>query len=77
MIATAMSVYGNVSKAQHAAQTKNLITEGQESTHHDQSSEVQTPSQAEAQDGQDEAQARRNAMQQSVLESFDRTKARH
>ena len=77
MIATAMSVYGNVSKAQQKAQTQNLITEGQEGTHHSHSGEVQTASQIEAQDGQDEAQARRSAMQQSVLESFDRTKARH
>jgi len=61
MIATAMSVYGNVGQAQAKAQAAKLVGAATETS--DQ--------------GADDKAQGKNAMQQSVLESFDRTQQRH
>ena len=77
MIATAMSVYGNVSKAQAQAQAQRLISEGES---HEQYAEAERRDQNRggSQDGRtDEATAKRDEVAKSVLESFDRTQQRH
>lgn len=62
MIATAMSVYGNVNSAQAKSQAQKLVTDGKDEASSDTAS------------GEKGA---KNEMQQKVLESFDRTKERH
>jgi regulator of protease activity HflC (stomatin/prohibitin superfamily) len=64
LIATAMSVYGNVSQAQAKTQAQNLVS-GPESGEGSQTSRSTDQSQ------------NKSAIQQSVLESFDRTHQRH
>lgn len=64
MIATAMSVYGNVSQSQAKAQAQKLVTgESQESASEEDSGEQKLSGKTE--------------MQQKVLESFDKTQERH
>ncbi|PPJ53451.1 hypothetical protein CBER1_00306 [Cercospora berteroae] len=63
MIATAMSVYGNVGQAQAKAQAQKLVTGEDSATSAEQQSEHRS---------QD-----KGSIQQSVLESFESTKERH
>jgi regulator of protease activity HflC (stomatin/prohibitin superfamily) len=67
MIATAMGVYGTVNQSQARAQAQKLLSDKP----HD-ASEGEADSSAEAQ-----AMKKNDEMQQSVLESFERTKQRH
>nr|OQO14606.1 Uncharacterized protein C16G5.07c [Rachicladosporium sp. CCFEE 5018] len=72
MIATAMSVYGNVGRAQAKTMSKDLITGPEEG------SKPETPNQAERREvGEASSQLKKEDVARSVLESFDRTQQRH
>jgi regulator of protease activity HflC (stomatin/prohibitin superfamily) len=64
MIATAMSVYGNVSQAQAKTMSQQAIAEGERSKDSSSSADESKP-------------MTKNEMQAKVLESFDKTQARH
>lgn len=73
MIATALSVYGNVSKTQAQTMAQKVITDGQQQSELDKEKERQEEEDA----GLDDATRRKQQMAKSMLESFDRTQARH
>ncbi|KAH9823693.1 C-terminal region of band 7 [Teratosphaeria destructans] len=64
MIATAMSVYGNVSQSQAKAQAQKLLADQQQET-------------AEQGSSQSDEGERHSDLQKSVLESFEKTQQRH
>lgn len=70
MIATAMGVYGTVTKSTVKAQTEKLLTDGK--SHESEHAGRQEPLTQE-----ERGQNRKDEMAKSMLESFDRTKARH
>lgn len=72
MIATALSVYGNVSKSQAQTMGQKVITDGQGQSQGPQSAAIEAVA-----GGQDGAVDSKEQIAKSVLESFDRTKARH
>lgn len=75
MIATAMSVYGNVSKSQAQSMGQKVLAEPE---HQYPGSHEQAQQQRQGeQSPTDEVAARKDEMQRSVLETFDRTHKRH
>ncbi|KAK3047516.1 Synaptotagmin-like protein 2 [Extremus antarcticus] len=79
MIATAMSVYGNVAKAQAGSMGQKVIESGKGEEERDYGQGVsQTPGSSSGGEGvEEQAQMRKKEMARSMLESFDRTQQRH